>query len=253
MTIRIRRLVPLRLTPLSSRRLAALARRLTALPPAGPRAAPIRAELEHLLMRLLAGAGLRGVDAALRDLIRSGLPLTLQVRRPGLRIWAGLLPRQKAELRITVTANRDVRTTLVTWRTPLAAVLSRHVQGRKRIQEAFYARYLAAGRKAYAARPVRLARPDRWILMVGEFEADIQNGGFRQFLDNKGRPRARAVLRVLDTIGVPGTAGLLRAALRPAVTAPALMRLDREFARTGEDLAAATMRYLGLVASEPGA
>lgn len=198
-------------------------------------------------MRLLAGSGLRGVDAALRDLIRSGLPLTLEDRRPGLRIWAGLLPRQQAELRITMTAIRDLRTTLVTWRAPQAAQLTRHEQRRKRIQEAFYARYLAAGRKAYAPRPVRLALPDRWILMVGEFEADIQNGGFRQFLDNKGRPRARAVLRVLDTIGAPGAAGLLRTALSPAVTEAMLMRLDRQFGRTGEDLAAATMRYLGLV------
>jgi hypothetical protein len=249
MTIRIRRLVPLRLTPLTSRRLTTLACRLTALPPASLRASSTRAELEHLLMRLLAGAGLRGVDAAVRDLIRGGLPITLQNHEPGVRIWAGLLPQQKAELRVTVTASRLIRTTLVTWRAAHATVLSGHQRERTRIQNAFYSRYLAAGRKAYAPRPGRLPRPDRWVLLVGEFEADIQNGGFRQFLANKGRRRARAVLRVLDSIAVPRTAALLRHALRPSVPEPAWGRLDRQYDRTGEDLTVATMRHLGLVPS----
>jgi len=251
MTIRVRRLVPLRLTPRTLRRLTTLVGQLATLSPASPKASPIRAEVEHFLLRLLAGAGLRGVDAALGSLSRSGVPITLHNREPGVRIWAGLLPQQNAELRITVTANRLIRTTLVTWRAPLPAVPTRHQETRQRIHDVFYARYLAAGRKAYAPRPGRLSRADRWFLLVGEFEADIQNGGFRQFLTNKGRRRASAVLRVLEAIGVPKTAGLLRTALQPTIPAPALDRLTRQFDRTDEDLAAATVRHLGLVPPTP--
>ncbi len=34
-------------------------------------------------------------------------------------------------------------------------------------------------------------------LLVGELEADVNNGGFSQYLDNEGRRRARAALAAL--------------------------------------------------------
>jgi hypothetical protein len=201
-------------------------------------------------MRLLTGAGLRGIDAALRVLTRSGLPLTLSNRQRGLRTWAGQLSQQKAELRITVTSNRLIRTTHVTWYTTQATALTRHQQERKRTHDAFYARYLAAGQRAYAPHPGRLARADRWILLIGEFEADVNNGGLRQFVENKGRAKARVVLRICDAIGAPKTGRLLRSAVRASVHDLIWDGLDRQFTRTGEDLPMATMRHLRLIPTD---
>ena len=219
-------------------------RRLIALSPANPRTARFRAECEHNCMRLMAGSGLRGLERTLRSMAREGLPLPLVERRPGLRIWAGLVPPRDAELRITATANRHIRTAHVTWRPLYPAAQTRHRQESRRLQDAFYARYLAAGKRAYATPPGRLRHPDRLILLLGELEADVNNGGFRQFLDNKGRRRALTALRALRTVGATKTATLLQAALGANLTEAIWARLDRQFDPGAEDLPVLAMRSI---------
>lgn len=90
-------------------------------------------------------------------------------------------------------------------------------------QEAFYARYMAVGQKAYRDPRYRLTPDDRLVLLVGELEADVNNGGFSQYLDNKGRRRARAALAALQKVGARKTARMLesrapRSRIRMAVS-----------------------------------
>jgi hypothetical protein len=119
-------------------------------------------------------------------------------------------------------------------------------RARHAVQEAFYARYMAAGRVAYGGPGgyQRLMRADRLLLLVGELEADVNNGGFSQYLLNKGRRRARRAVEALDTIGARRTARMLEAALRNAADDTALAKLDERFYEAPEDLAVLATRHL---------
>jgi hypothetical protein len=116
-------------------------------------------------------------------------------------------------------------------------------QKRAAVQEAFYARYNAAAERAYATPPRRISAEERRILLVGEFEADVNNGGFSQYLSNKGRARAKETARVLSAINAPKTAALLNRALASAEDAD-LGALDDRFYRSREDLATLSMHAL---------
>ena len=116
------------------------------------------------------------------------------------------------------------------------------------VQDRFYARYLEVGQRAYPrGSAVRLTPHDRLILLVGEMEADVNNGGFDQYLLNKGRRRAKAALAALRTIGARRAAGLLEAALDPGTTSEESNALDSRFYKLTEDLAVLAMRHV-----EPG-
>jgi hypothetical protein len=108
-------------------------------------------------------------------------------------------------------------------------------------QAAFYTRYVSLGSRRDEA---RLTPHDRVVLLVGDFEADVNNGGFARYLDNKGVVTARATLRALTTIGAKRTATLLSAALKPPDDQDALDRNDGKFHEKAEDLASLVMRYV---------
>jgi hypothetical protein len=114
------------------------------------------------------------------------------------------------------------------------------------LQAEFYERYMAAVTRAYADPPGRLARPDKLILIIGEFEADVNNGGFSQFLFNKGRRRARATVTALEQIRAPKTAAMLTTALAHPSDEERLGKLDDRFYKVPEDLAVRTMKSLGV-------
>jgi hypothetical protein len=117
-------------------------------------------------------------------------------------------------------------------------------KARHEVQDRFYARWLEAGQRAYAATSrVRLSPHDRLVLLVGELEADVNNGGFDQYLANQGRRRARLALAALERIGARRTAALLEAALDPKATPRDRDALDRRFYRVPEDLAVLVMGY----------
>ena len=80
--------------------------------------------------------------------------------------------------------------------------------------------------------------------MVGELEADVNNGGFGQYLENKGEVRAREALRHLSTIGAKRTARWLTAALAPTADPSGLEKLDQQFFAKPEDLASLAMSYI---------
>jgi hypothetical protein len=77
---------------------------------------------------------------------------------------------------------------------------------------------------------------------VGEFEADVNNGGFGQYLGNKGRKRAGEALHALRSIGAKRTADMLASALAPGASDETLERTDKRFYNSAEDLALLTVR-----------
>jgi hypothetical protein len=104
-------------------------------------------------------------------------------------------------------------------------------------QAAFYERYGQLDPQGGA-----LSQDDRLILLVGELEADVNNGGFGQYLGNKGEARAREALASLSAIGARRTGRWLEAALEAG--ADGLERLDQQFNEKPEDLASLVMTYI---------
>ncbi len=198
-------------------------------------------------MRLMHGGGLPAVDRAMQA-ARIGW-LSAAVDQPGARVWAGRDDKARANLRISLTDDELVKSASVTWM-PLPPPPKPAETHTHRLQERFYERYNAAARVAYATPPGRLPRIDKLILTIGEFEADVNNGGFSQFLFNKGRRRARATVAALKQIRAPKTAAMLTSALAHSADEARLGRLDDRFNQVPEDLAVRTMKTLGIT---PGA
>src|SRR6185295_616925 len=108
-----------------------------------------------------------------------------------------------------------------------------------KLQAEFYRRF-----ERLAPDDAMLAPDDRLVQLVGEFEADVNNGGFDQYLGNKGAARAREALECLSTIGAKRTTKWLTTALESSDDPDSLSRLDEQFYEKGEDLASLAMSYL---------
>jgi hypothetical protein len=213
-------------------------------------AARARAGLEHLLLRIVTRGGPRALERVVRAARLRGLALQpdRETRVPGMRAWQVAVPSRNALLGVRGFSSRAFRYVSISWRTrPAPPKLPTAQKRRHRQQQAFYARYTAAGRRAYASPPRRIGALDRSILLIGELEADVNNGGFAQYLDNKGRRRAGEALQALRRIGARATAGLLEAALRPDLPRAARDRLDDRFDRGREDLAYLAARAFHLM------
>lgn len=205
-----------------------------------------RAQLERMLMRILNTAGLRAVERMVAGAQIPGLVAVTDLVVPGRREWMAVDRERGGRLGVVVSSNQyyQFKSVSVTW-SALPRELKPHERKRHEIQQAFYARYNAAAERDYATPPRRISAADRQILLVGEFEADWNNGGFSQYLSNKGRRRATAALRALENIGAIKTASLLRAALSSAADDAALQKLDDRLHRTREDLAVLAMKAHG--------
>lgn len=231
-----------RLTPALTREVARRLKHLGAEQPGSKKAGVVRAELEHGLMQLLAGGGLRACDALIRALNGRGRNFAPLERSPHSRVWREAGPDR--ELDVQLTRNRLFRTVLVSYRAVPNPDLARSKTRLDELRDAFYARYLAAGKIAYAEPPGRLRPTDRTILLIGELEADVNNGGFAQYLSNKGRRRARSALAALDSVGARRAAKMLTRALEPDASETTLARLDDRFYSLPEDLAVLAMRHV---------
>jgi hypothetical protein len=206
-----------------------------------------RWELEHELMGLLRRRGLRSVERAIKH-AKPRLPLSLR-REKGVRIWSARDDTAGGDLRIGVTNTGPVKSTSVMW-TPVPPPPSPAESRTHALQTRFYDRYMSIVGIAYADPPGRLSRADKLILTIGEFEADVNNGGFSQFLSNKGRRRAGATVRALEQIQAPRTAAMLSTALAHSQDDARLGKLDTRFYKVPEDLAVRTMMALGLTTPE---
>ena len=197
-------------------------------------------------MTITGAGGIRAAERAIAALNAGDRRLALVQKRVSFRHWREELAGGRRALEVSLVVNRLFRSALVSYR---AVRIVRLTPRRRRIhalQEAFYARYMAVGQKAYRDPRHRLAPPDRLVLLVGELEADVNNGGFSQYLDNKGRRRARAALAALRAVGARQTARMLDTALQPGATEAQLGALDARFYEVPEDLALLTARHVGI-------
>jgi hypothetical protein len=210
--------------------------------PGTRRADQARWALEHVLLKIVVRDGLAAVGRALGA---TGTSWVLAVHEPRARSWKAPHPRGTHEIVVSVTGDRILRTASVSSLSLQERRIPPAQRARHARQEAFYARYMAAGRVAYASPrgERRLSRADRLLLRIGEFEADVNNGGFGQYLSNKGRRRAGLTLKALQAIGARRSARLLEEALR-ARTDAALEKLDNRFYRGYGDLAVLALNYV---------
>jgi hypothetical protein len=116
---------------------------------------------------------------------------------------------------------------------------SRKQRSAARLQEAFYERYGELTGQGGAKSP-----DDRLIECIAELEADLNNGGFGQYLRNKGEDRGREAFASLAVIGAKRTGRWLASALEAGEGAASLERLDGQFNEKPEDLASLVMSYI---------
>lgn len=248
-SVRIRKLVPLKRSPGAERQCARLVRAVIASPPGAATSSRAKMDLEHLLMRMLHGGGIRSVERAIAA-TTIDMPLSL-LRQKGSRVWSGRDDNARANLHIGITYDRLMKSVLVSWN-PVPQPPPPPRTRRDHLQAEFYERYNAAVKVAYANPPGRLSSTETLILRIAEFEADVNNGGFSQFMFNKGRRRALETVRLLASIRAPKTAAMLSSALAHPDDESLLGRLDGRFYKVPEDLAVKTMVKIG-AASRSGA
>jgi hypothetical protein len=209
----------------------------------------IRAEIEHLLMKQLKKDGLRGIERTIARLNAGGwhLDRVREAGRPqaGYRLWRQSFGNDRRLLEVSVRNSKGVQTTSVQY----SAIVRRHWTKRQRerfaLHKTFYTFYNDIANRAYKSKPgTRLGPADQLVLLIAELEADVNNGGFRQYLDNKGRRRACAALAALQMIGALRTHAMLAAAHSPQITDLQLEKLDGQFCKSPEDLAVLVMKYI---------
>ena len=216
---------------------------LAKLRPSARKTVPLKTRGDHLLMRMLNKGGLRGVERLVGALNAKGHRFQPVESGPGGRFW-----REDADGRvfeIRVRSNRVYK--MAALRYLAVPKLTRAEIERAAVQKAFYDRYVAIGQRAYR-NPGPLPAVERRLLLVGELEADVNNGGFSQYLLNKGRRRAGTALAALKVIGARKTARLLAQALAPSVSEAKLAALDDAFYKAPEDLALLAAKHARLTA-----
>lgn len=203
-------------------------------------------QLEHRFMAITGAGGLRAAERAITALNAVDRRLALVEKPVSLRAWREELAGGRRVLEVRLVVNRHFHSALVSYRTVRQPRLTPRQRRIHALQEAFYARYMAVGQRTYRDPRHRVAPPDRLVLLVGELEADVNNGGFSQYLGNKGRRRAWAALAALRAVGAPRTARMLETALAPRTTDAQLAALDDRFYKVPEDLAILTARHVGI-------
>lgn len=220
--------------------------RLLPLRPEARETLPLRTKGERVILNLLLAEGLPGAEKLVAGLNASGHRFQPVVRARGTRTWREELDDGRA-FNIYVASLPGYRASSLRYeavRKP--PQLTPAQRKRDALQKRFYDRYMAVGQKAYNQPRARISAMDRRLLLVGELEADVNNGGFSQYLDNKGTRRARSALLALKAIGARKTAAMLETALKPGVTEAKLSQLDDRFYKVPEDLAILAARHAKL-------
>jgi hypothetical protein len=215
-------------------------RQLVALKPGGRAAEKLRAELTDVLMRIVRTRGLPGVQRLVKQLT-STTSLDPVFASGSVRAWRHTVADRVLVLQ-TLTGRSMKDATILyseTPRTPGPKARLRHA-----VQERFYARYNQVGPAGSSRMTRRPYAADRLVRVIGDLEADVNNGGFDQYLCNKGRPQARRAAKCLQRIGARRTGRLLESALGLPPNSPRFERLDKAFYRSAEDLPTLVMRHL---------
>jgi hypothetical protein len=208
---------------------------LLALTPGGPVAEQVQRTIESSLMTALKVGGREAGEFQVETLVAHGYSLK---RIPPLPcMWRVATPAPRV-LEIWFTGGDKPVVAAVSYRVgkPWG---SKAQQSAAERQAEFYRRYDQLGHEESD-----LSRDDRLLKLIAEFEADVNNGGFGQYLQNKGETRARELLEYLSAVGANRTARWLASALKSPSEAATLSRLDDEFCRRAEDLASLVMTHL---------
>lgn len=221
------------------RNLTQLVDRLLALSPGSPEAKRHQQAIEHLLMATLRVDGRGAGEALVESLARSGHGLERLDALPCM--WRVRIPPPRV-LELWFTGGEVPAVAGLSYR--VGAPWGTRAQKRAaKLQAAFYARYESLG-PVTDPQGTALSPNDRLIALVGELEADVNNGGFRAYLENKGVEQAREALAVLTAIGAKRTARWLSSALEAGKDSAELERMDQQFCTKPEDLASLAMRHL---------
>jgi hypothetical protein len=216
------------------RRLPALLDALLSATPGSAAAEQSQRAIERLFMDALKRGGRAAGEALIDSLVTHGYTVERLDALPCM--WRLAIPPPRV-LEIWFTGGDDPAVAALSYRIgkPWGSKEQRRAAT---LQTAFYERYdrLPPGG---AKSP-----DDRLIQLVGELEADVSNGGFDQYLRNKGEERRREALAALSTVGAERTARWLASALEAGAGAAVLARLDAQFYAKPDDLASLVMTYI---------
>jgi hypothetical protein len=215
-------------------RLTPHVQRLLSVAPGSPEAEAEQHAIESLFQAVLHQGGRPAGEALVQSLAADGYVLERLDALPCM--WRVGIPSPRV-LELWFTGGDDPVIGSLSYRVGKPWGSSRQ-RAAARLQAAFYSRYEALA----SSRATRLAQDDRLIVLIADLEADLNNGGFQQYLENKGVATARKTLAALTAVGAKRTAGWLRAALKSAGRREALDRLDSAFYERPEDLASIVMR-----------
>ena len=219
----------------ASQSLPALVDSLIALTPGTPAAEQPQHAIEGLLMDALKRGGREAGEKLVESLVAHGYALD---RVDALAwMWRVAIPSPRV-LEIWFTGGDKPVVAAVSYRVgkPWGSKAQKRAA---KLQAEFYRRY-----ERLAPRDGALAPDDRLVQLIGEFEADVNNGGFGQYLSNKGAARAREALACLSAIGAKRTTRWLTSALEGRRGQDGLARLDQQFYEKAEDLASLAMSYI---------
>ena len=217
-----------------------LLRQFLRLKPGSRRAETLRAELKQLLMHIVRTEGLPGVRRLVKEL-SSTTPLEPEFAKGSVRAWRHTVA-DRVLLVQTLTDRSLKNATILYSQAPRPP--GPKARARQALQDRFYARYDQVGPAGASRMTRRPSAADRLVRVIGDLEADINNGGFDQYLGNKGRPQARRAAKCLQIIGARRTGSLLESALALPPDSPQFERLDKAFYRSSEDLPSLVMRHL---------
>jgi hypothetical protein len=219
---------------------------LAATKPGSRKAAEAKRELQHAIFEVLTGKGIRAVGQLIASLEKSGVDLALADKSEGRRAWKIDVAGGKRGIELTIARNRFYHFASIQYREKGVPRMTPKQRAIHALQEAFYTRYMEAARKADRAPGYKPTSPERLILLVGDLEGGVNNGGFGTYLFNKGPRTARAAAVALRKIGADRTARMLEKAMAPGVTPKQVAVLDDRFYAASEDLAVLAARHLDL-------
>ena len=207
--------------------------------PQSPEAEVQQHAIESALMETLDSGGKTAGETLVQSLEVHGYVLNRLNSLPC--IWSVDLPDPNV-LEVWFTGGENPVVAAVSYRVEDMPVTESRKDDEK-LQAAFYSRY-----EELCASDTLAEKSDEYgnqmILLVAEFEADVNNGGFDQYLENKGVRKATEAVAHLETINAKNSAAWLNSALKAGIDSPQLAELDQQFYEHPEDLSVLVMRYL---------
>jgi hypothetical protein len=223
----------------------------------------LRWQLEEALLPVVAGQGAAGLADAIAALNQYGHELRLTEQRGMLHEYSEVLNDGGRRLRISGYISDDLTAVSVSFESLEAPALTDEERRAEELRARFYKKFMTLGRHGVERYPT-LSEADRVIYCVGLLEAEVNNGGFSQYVWNTEGVLAHETLNVLFAIDATDVASLLEKAMNlfpepagrdrkawlaqleamDAKHGRQLNRLDDRFYDTDDDLSVLAMEFL---------